>query len=354
MARIGLFFKAGEDRRPVAAIAAPSKTRELINSSNWIDNMGELAIAAVKLQLEIYEENKEISCRPLTSLFDATVQKLGVLMEDDPENVDVIMESFNPALARAVWEWHNSSYSVFCTIRSRFPHIGEDSVESVPRDVDEWVLKNEDHLRRRLQKNPDTNWAYGLVSLDHADTFFSSSSIGDGYREIKRGDIDGFKCLDACRSPTVRIQLDNANYAKSFRQMTERQLEGLDWSHIFVAGGIALGSLFVMDAKEQWKASDIDIYIYGLNSMEANKKIEHLFDIFKRNLPTGAPTLVIRNSRTVSFLSNYPHRRFQIILKIVKNPAEVLLNFDLDICAVGFDGEKVYMLPRAARALESE
>ncbi|KAG8850197.1 hypothetical protein FRB91_009285 [Serendipita sp. 411] len=36
-----------------------------------------------------------------------------------------------------------------------------------------------------------------------------------------------------------------------------------------------------------------------------------------------------------------------------QSPAEVLLNFDLDICAMGYDGEQFYMLPRAARALET-
>lgn len=52
-------------------------------------------------------------------------------------------------------------------------------------------------------------------------------------------------------------------------------------------------------------------------------------------------------------MSRYPIRRLQVVLKLVHNPLQVLLNFDLDQCAMGFDGEELYMLPRAARAIES-
>lgn len=52
-------------------------------------------------------------------------------------------------------------------------------------------------------------------------------------------------------------------------------------------------------------------------------------------------------------MSKYPARRIQIVLKLVSNPKEVLLNFDLDPCSLGFDGEELWLLPRAARALQS-
>lgn len=52
-------------------------------------------------------------------------------------------------------------------------------------------------------------------------------------------------------------------------------------------------------------------------------------------------------------MSDFPTRRLQVVLKLVKNPLEILLNFDLDQCGLGYDGEELYMLPRAARAIES-
>jgi hypothetical protein len=62
--------------------------------------------------------------------------------------------------------------------------------------------------------------------------------------------------------------------------------------------------------------------------------------------------------RFVTRLAKLPNhtttdRQKQIILKHVTSPAEVLLNFDLDQCAVGWTGSQVLLLPRCARALET-
>lgn len=61
----------------------------------------------------------------------------------------------------------------------------------------------------------------------------------------------------------------------------------------------------------------------------------------------------MKNARTITFLTKYPNRRIQIILKLVPSPTDVLLNFDLDACALGFDGSEILMLPRFVRALET-
>lgn len=106
--------------------------------------------------------------------------------------------------------------------------------------------------------------------------------------------------------------------------------------------------------KEQWVSSDIDIYVYGLDPRTATDKMRHIYDVYRRNIPVDDPVLVVRNSKTITFYSKYPTRRLQIVLKLVKTPKDVLLNFDLDICAMGWDGSDLWMLPRAARALESK
>lgn len=101
--------------------------------------------------------------------------------------------------------------------------------------------------------------------------------------------------------------------------------------------------------------SDLDLYIHGLPPHKANEKINHIYSVWSSNVgpSSTAAGLCIKNSKTVNLLGRFPDRRIQIVLKIVKTPAEVLLNFDLDPCAIGFDGKKVFMLPRAARALET-
>lgn len=102
-------------------------------------------------------------------------------------------------------------------------------------------------------------------------------------------------------------------------------------------------------------SSDLDLYIYGLRPAQANAKMAHIYTVWSTNIGAGsvAAGMCVRNSKTLNFLGRFPQRRVQIVLKIVANPAEVLLNFDLDPCAIGFDGARVVMLPRAARALET-
>jgi hypothetical protein len=158
----------------------------------------------------------------------------------------------------------------------------------------------------------------------------------------------------------ISIQPSVEAFKRTFERMSDGLLKNLDWSNLVVAGGLVLGALVSVDtpngdpnAAERWKSSDIDVYVHGLSPREANEKIKHLFETFSANLPPGTPALVVRNSKTITFYARYPLRRIQIVLKLVKSPKAVLLNFDLDICAMGWDGEQVWMLPRAARALES-
>ena len=61
----------------------------------------------------------------------------------------------------------------------------------------------------------------------------------------------------------------------------------------------------------------------------------------------------MKNAKTINLIPSYPHRRVQIVLKLLPSPTDVLLNFDLDACAIGFDGSRVLMLPGCARAIET-
>lgn len=79
-----------------------------------------------------------------------------------------------------------------------------------------------------------------------------------------------------------------------------------------------------------------------------------MYDTWVRNLPvTVQARLVVKNAHTINFIPSYPHRRIQIILKLSPSPTDILLNFDLDACAIGFNGAHVLMLPRCARAIET-
>ena len=40
----------------------------------------------------------------------------------------------------------------------------------------------------------------------------------------------------------------------------------------------------------------------------------------------------------------------QIVLRLYNSPAEVLMGFDVDACACGYDGSRVFVCPRTAMA----
>lgn len=172
--------------------------------------------------------------------------------------------------------------------------------------------------------------------------------------------LPGYTILDGKRVENIFIQPSTAAFKDRWDFLTEGLLKGLDWSNIFVAGGIVLGTLLTpavsgANAPGEWQSSDIDMYIFGLNNPTlVQAKIQHIAATYKKNLPPGSPFLVVRNSQTITLYSEWPRRRVQIVLKLVRSPREVLLNFDLDICACGFDGFDVYLLPRCARTLESK
>lgn len=184
--------------------------------------------------------------------------------------------------------------------------------------------------------------------------------------KITRSDVaslPGFTVLGEKRKPSVYIQPTIQAFKSSWDAMTDNVLRGLSWDNIFVAGGLIFGTLLTpqvaadhpdVNKAEEWLASDIDIYIYGLGPEEANDKIRHVEDVYKSNLPAGSPFLVVRNSQTITFYSAWPRKRVQIVLKLMNSPREVLLNFDLDVCAAGYDGSNVWMLPRFVRAVESK
>jgi hypothetical protein len=126
-----------------------------------------------------------------------------------------------------------------------------------------------------------------------------------------------------------------------------------------------------------YQGSDVDIFLYAISNEEAEQKIRELASTFKKNLHTEhlneyvdikkyrgfeltttdhhefENIFIIRTKQAVTFHFKYPIRPIQVILRIYKSPAEVLMGFDLDCCAVGYDGKQVWALPRARRAINT-
>jgi hypothetical protein len=137
-------------------------------------------------------------------------------------------------------------------------------------------------------------------------------------------------------------------------------------------------------------SSDIDFFLYALSEEEAEKKIQHMYSVFKKNLEAGVPDkygygkynqttyqgmfgfgnnttvstptdqqkdpestdiFLLRTKSAITFHFKYPIRSIQVVLRIYKSPAEVLIGFDLDSVAIGFDGVNLWSSGRCRRAI---
>ncbi|KAJ6493336.1 hypothetical protein C8R45DRAFT_989494 [Mycena sanguinolenta] len=357
-------YTANSARRPVISTVVPNELSDILK--RFGGNSSQLGRNLIEYQLKSYDEYISAPARVITdarvpSLVDLAAEKFSSMTEDTLDEVPDVV------LSRHIWNWHSGiSYAMFRRTLTRLAapkeppkkrqktETKELEGKTEKEDIDEWILSHEKSLgdNERLGKE----WQHGLITLKGCDSVFPSSVKKAKARTItRRPDFPGYNILDATRSLTVDIQPSVAAFRRTFDRMSDGLLKNLNWNNIIVAGGIVLGVLLSVGgaAEEEWAASDIDIYIYGLTPAQANKKISELFATFKANLPKGSPVLIVRNSKTITFFSKYPLRRIQIVLKLVKSPRAVLLNFDLDICAMCWDGSEFWMLPRAARALET-
>eukprot|EP00026_Physarum_polycephalum_P000319 Phypoly_transcript_00319.p1 GENE.Phypoly_transcript_00319~~Phypoly_transcript_00319.p1 ORF type:complete len:1731 (-),score=444.64 Phypoly_transcript_00319:70-5262(-) len=161
---------------------------------------------------------------------------------------------------------------------------------------------------------------------------------------------------------TVATQED---FQRNFNLFTESLLKGLNWDNMFVAGGSVMAALLPIPEQYDknnrtrrqyyhnvaYKSSDVDVFIYGLDAEQANKKMEEIYKHISDSLHVEA--IAFRSQHAVTIVSQYPFRHVQIVLRLYKSPAEVLMGFDVDSCAMGYDGKNVFVMPRCQQALVS-
>lgn len=94
--------------------------------------------------------------------------------------------------------------------------------------------------------------------------------------------------------------------------------------------------------------SDIDLFFVGLDEQEALKKLRY---IEKQLRKKWIKLIVVRTSSAVTFASEWPHRRVQVVLRLHESISHILFSFDIDACCVAFNGERLYVTPRAKRAI---
>ncbi|PWW79756.1 hypothetical protein C7212DRAFT_355530 [Tuber magnatum] len=293
----------------------------------------------------------------------ATARIVSTLRYDMKDGVRVLVQNCPEKLLRPILESPRLHYIAFRTLLHT--HDTAQSSQGTEtsawaqvqrlagEDVDSWVLRNE----RFIRQMPPTEQNSMLVSLDEAAEIWPDAEITPEHITLRRRKPprENFTCFDELRAREIEFQPSSKKFAQTFKRLTNGVLEGLDWNNVVICGGMVLATMRCL-SEEDSKAcidSDIDLWIYGLNPEEANKKIREIYNVWWRNLGPERKIMVMKNAKTLTLVSNYPERRIQIILKMAKSEVEVLLGFDLDPCAMCWNGKEVRMLPRCARALET-
>jgi len=146
--------------------------------------------------------------------------------------------------------------------------------------------------------------------------------------------------------------VSEAEFMGRWQEFTNGSLASIDWNNVFVAGGAVLKCLLrdspTDDRKSESKGSDIDLFLYGLSDEAANAKVR---DIYDRIFPGSSKKEMVRTKNAITMIFGFPTRHVQVILRMYRSPAEVLMGFDIDSCTVGYDGANVWALPRAHRAI---
>ena len=339
----GWRLQCGEERRAKAA----QQLKDFTTSS--------LAEAMMKFQLDKHFNSPERSTFAPSLAYLAVGVILDILASSDDleDEITTVAKYLNSTNLRQLLHDPRTSYQLLRKFLTLPETLAAEDRRIV--DVDEAVLRNEQYIRSR-DSNQDGRY---LVSLEDLSEMLSGVLLDNGYVSFERKDPPkgGLEFFDEVRQRDLCIQPNSSSFCKVFERITRGALRGLDWSNCFVAGGMALTTLLHTDpSKDDDRAvrdPDIDIYIYGLSAEAANRKVEEIHDIWVRSLPATAQRLVVKSTKTISLLSSYPHRRLQVVLKLLATPTDILLNFDLDPCAIGFDGSRVLMLPRCARAIET-
>ncbi|EFC36797.1 hypothetical protein NAEGRDRAFT_82124 [Naegleria gruberi] len=210
---------------------------------------------------------------------------------------------------------------------------------------------------------------------------------------ISKYPIGRFHNLDSMGNSTLYSQYSSHSYAS----LDQRKARSSELAKTISESTTSNkeNARFIPDANipAPFKKSDIDLFLYALSEEEAEEKIKHIYQTIKKNMSRrllmnyagdkmehkgyyshlkdeekakciyqdgiirteegtliNDDVLVVRTKFAVTFYC-YKLRPIQVVLRIYKSPAEVLLGFDIDCATMGFDGNQVWSSARARRAL---
>ncbi|TVY29345.1 Uncharacterized protein LHYA1_G001351 [Lachnellula hyalina] len=156
------------------------------------------------------------------------------------------------------------------------------------------------------------------------------------------------------------------DFQRNFNLFSESSLTEVDWRNVVAAGSAVTTSL--LPVPEKWAgskkslreyyhqhlapASDVDLFLYGLNEEQALEKIKQIERSIKDSILHEVTT--IRSKNAITIVSQYPTRHVQIVLRLYDSISQIITGFDVDCACAAYDGKQVYAAPRALAAFVTQ
>jgi hypothetical protein len=156
------------------------------------------------------------------------------------------------------------------------------------------------------------------------------------------------------------------DFQQNFNLFSESSLADLDWNNVVAAGSAVTTSL--LPVPQKWArskrrmreyyhqhlapASDVDLFLYGLNEEQAFEKIKQIERSIKDSILHEVTTIRTKNAITIA--SQYPTRHVQIVLRLYDSISQIITGFDVDCACAAYDGKQVYAAPRAIAAFVTQ
>lgn len=187
------------------------------------------------------------------------------------------------------------------------------------------------------------------------------------YRELypeEANESKLFKLDKRCESGKYSVNNRDV-FASNFNILTEGMFDDFNWSNVVAAGGCVSACLLPVPEECKTKKEkrkyfhdtkyggiDVDLFIYGLDEEKAKEKMVEIAQCITGNCLY--PVRFVRTSHSITIVNQYPYINIQIILRLYKSAPEVIMGFDIDSCALYYDGNNVYCLPRSHHAIVSQ
>jgi hypothetical protein len=198
-------------------------------------------------------------------------------------------------------------------------------------ELDINTKKNEETLKNTLNKKSLDN----TLLLEQCNFDLIYKNYKNNYSNIRKkyGFVNTLN--------NTFIPENNLNFVKSiFINKTNNIFDNIP--DILVAGGI-ISNIFTLN--ECYITSDYDVFLL---TQDNNRALE-IVNIIYEKMNTLKHTHILKTKNTITLYNT--KYEIQIITKLYDSIFDVLNNFDLDSCCVGYSNGNLYALPRFIRSL---